>query len=250
MSTTGGMFAVLKEKVGQVLVPGDEFCFGAEETISLSESAKPERAVCGPGLRRSGDRLVVMKSGVLRHKPPLTFWIDSQQKRYVAAKGESVIGIVTARAGDTFRVDFGGSELASLSYLAFEGATKRNRPNVQVGDLVFAQFLIANKDMEPELVCIDGSGRANGMGAFGAGGLLIKVSLGLVRRLLAPNSDIRSDLEQLFPCELVVGMNGRVWVRASSVQQTLIVANLLQSCDTMTAQQRQQLFRRVQQGAL
>lgn len=53
---------------------------------------------------------------------------------------------------------------------------------VQVGDLVFAQFLIANKDMEPELVCIDGSGRANGMGAFGAGGLLIKVSLGLVRR--------------------------------------------------------------------
>lgn len=88
MSTTGGMFAVLKEKVGQVLVPGDEFCFGAEETISLSESAKPERAVCGPGLRRSGDRLVVMKSGVLRHKPPLTFWIDSQQKRVRADRSE------------------------------------------------------------------------------------------------------------------------------------------------------------------
>ncbi|KAF6729209.1 Exosome complex component RRP40 [Oryzias melastigma] len=249
MSTTG-MFAVLKEKVGQVLVPGDEFCFDAENTISLSESAKPDRAVCGPGLRRTGDRLVVMKSGVLRHKPPLTFWIESQQKRYVATKGETVIGIVTARGGDIFRVDFGGSELASLSYLAFEGATKRNRPNVQVGDLVFAQFLIANKDMEPELVCIDGSGRANGMGVFGPGGLLIKVSLGLVRRLLAPKSDIRSDLEQLFPCELVVGMNGRVWVRASSVQQTLIVANLLQSCDTMTTQQRQQLFKKVQQGAL
>lgn len=45
-------------------------------------------------------------------------------------------------------------------------------------------------------------------------------------------------------------MNGRVWVRASSVQQTLIVANLLQSCDTMTTQQRQQLFKKVQQGAL
>uniref|UniRef100_A0A3B3BWH6 Exosome complex component RRP40 n=1 Tax=Oryzias melastigma TaxID=30732 RepID=A0A3B3BWH6_ORYME len=176
--------------------------------------------------------------------------LSSWNQQYVATKGETVIGIVTARGGDIFRVDFGGSELASLSYLAFEGATKRNRPNVQVGDLVFAQFLIANKDMEPELVCIDGSGRANGMGVFGPGGLLIKVSLGLVRRLLAPKSDIRSDLEQLFPCELVVGMNGRVWVRASSVQQTLIVANLLQSCDTMTTQQRQQLFKKVQQGAL
>lgn len=69
-------------------------------------------------------------------------------------------------------------------------------------------------------------------------------------RLLAPQSKIRSDLDQLFPCELVVGMNGRVWVKASSVQQTLIVANLLQSCDTMTPSQRQELFKRVKQGAL
>jgi len=53
---------------------------------------------------------------------------------------------------------------------------------VQVGDLVFSQFLLANQDMEPELVCVDGSGRANGMGVFGAGGLLFTVSLGLVRR--------------------------------------------------------------------
>uniref|UniRef100_A0A665UJR4 Exosome component 3 n=1 Tax=Echeneis naucrates TaxID=173247 RepID=A0A665UJR4_ECHNA len=141
-----------------------------------------ERVVCGPGLRRSGDRLLVCKSGVLRHKQPNVFWIDSQQRRYVPAKGETVIGIVTAKSGDIFKVDVGGSEAASLSYLAFEGATKRNRPNVQVGDLVFAQFIVANKDMEPELTCIDSSGRANGMGVFGAGGLVFTVSLGLVRR--------------------------------------------------------------------
>lgn len=53
---------------------------------------------------------------------------------------------------------------------------------LQVGDLVFAHFIVANKDMEPELACIDGSGRANGMGTFGEGGLLFTVSLGLVRR--------------------------------------------------------------------
>lgn len=52
--------------------------------------------------------------------------------QYVPVKGESVIGIVTAKSGDIFKVDVGGSEQASLSYLAFEGATKRNRPNVQV----------------------------------------------------------------------------------------------------------------------
>ncbi|XP_027865448.1 exosome complex component RRP40 isoform X2 [Xiphophorus couchianus] len=220
------MFSVLKVRVGEILLPGDEFCCGPKDTLPLTDSGKSERLVAGPGLRRSGDRLL-----------------------YVPAKGETVIGIVTVKSGDVFKVDIGGSEAASLSYLAFEGATKRNRPNIQVGDLLLAQLVVANKDMEPELVCIDGSGRANGMGVFGTGGLLIKVSLGLVRRLLAPRSDLRADLEQLFPCELAVGMNGRVWVRAGAVQQTLVLANLLQSCDAMTAPQRQQLFRRLQQGA-
>ncbi|XP_054453896.1 exosome complex component RRP40-like [Anoplopoma fimbria] len=244
------MLSALRERTGDVLLPGDEFCFQPDDTLSLTGPAHPEKLVCGPGLRRSGDRLLVCKSGVLRHRQPNTFWMESQQRRYVPAKGETVIGIVTAKSGDVFKVDFGGSEQASLSYLAFEGATKRNRPNVQVGDLVFSQFLIANKDMEPELVCMDSSGRANGMGVFGGGGLLFTVSLGLVRRLLSPHSEVQSDLQQLFPCELVVGMNGRLWVKSSSVQQTLVISNLLQSCDTMTAQQRRQLFRRVAQGAL
>ena len=50
-----------------------------------------------------------------------------------------MIGVVTAKAGDLFRVDIGTSQPASLSYLAFEGATKRNRPNVNVGDIVYAK---------------------------------------------------------------------------------------------------------------
>ncbi|XP_069387299.1 exosome complex component RRP40 [Paralichthys olivaceus] len=244
------MLSTLKQRVGEVLLPGDEFCCDGDDTISLTEPVRPEKLLCGPGLRRSGDRLLVCKSGILRHKQPNVFWMDCQQRRYVPAKGETVIGIVTVKSGDVFKVDFGGSEQASLSYLAFEGATKRNRPNVQVGDLVFAQFIVANKDMEPELACIGSSGRANGMGVFGGGGLLFRVSLGLIRRLLSPHSEVRSDLEQLFPCELVVGMNGRLWVRSSSVHQTLVIANLLQSCETMTPLQRRELFMRVKQGAL
>lgn len=248
------MLRSLTEKVGQVLVPGDQFSCGSDDTdsavIPLTEASRPQKVLCGPGLRRCGGRLLVCKSGVLRHKQPNVFWIDSQQKRYVAVKGDSVIGIVTARSGDVFKVDCGGSEQASLSYLAFEGATKRNRPNVQVGDLVFGHLVVANKDMEPELACIDGSGRANGMGVFGEGGLVFSVSLGLVRRLLAPRSGLLEDLQLQFPCEMVVALNGRVWVKAASAQQTLLVANLLESCDTMSGQQRRQLLRRVAQGAL
>ena len=52
--------------------------------------------------------------------------------QYNPVRGESVIGVIGNKAGDTFRVDIGGSELASLSYLSFEAATKRNRPDVKV----------------------------------------------------------------------------------------------------------------------
>lgn len=79
---------------------------------------------------------------------------------------------------------------------------------------------------------------------------LIGLSLVLTLRLLAPHSGLLEDLQLQFPCELVVALNGRVWVKASSVQQTLLIANLLQSCDTMSGQQRRQLLRRVAQGAL
>lgn len=76
-----GMFSSVQDKVGDVLLPGDEFPFDTDDTICLTEPVKPEKVVCGPGLRRSGARLVVCKSGVLRHKHPNTFWIDSQQRR-------------------------------------------------------------------------------------------------------------------------------------------------------------------------
>lgn len=71
--------------------------------------------------------------------------------QYVPTKGDAVIGIVTSKTGDIFKVDVGGSEQASLSYLAFEGATKRNRPNVQVspGATAGVPFLPVRTGLSP-----------------------------------------------------------------------------------------------------
>jgi len=46
--------------------------------------------------------------------------------------------VVTSKGGDVFRIDIGTNEQASLSYLAFEGATKRNRPDLKV----FVVFIV------------------------------------------------------------------------------------------------------------
>ena len=54
--------------------------------------------------------------------------------QYVPAAQESVIGVVVGKSGaEGFRVDIGGPHNANLDALAFEGATKRNRPNLKVG---------------------------------------------------------------------------------------------------------------------
>lgn len=43
-----------------------------------------------------------------------------------------VLGIIIARHADGYRVDLGSSQMAQLDALAFEGATKRSKPNLKV----------------------------------------------------------------------------------------------------------------------
>ena len=158
----------------------------------------------------------------------------SLPRRYIPARGECVVGVVMTKAGDTFRVDIGTAEPASLSYLAFEGATKKNRPDVKVGDLVYAKLLVASRDMEPELVCVDSYGKKAGLGVLSGGGLVFGVPLHLVRRLLAPESDLLKALGTSTPFEVAVGMNGRVWVRARSVRETVCLAQAIECSEHMT----------------
>lgn len=57
---------------------------------------------------------------------------------------------------------------------------------------------------------------------------------------LAPKREIIQELSQLYPVELVLGVNGRIWAKAKIVQQTLITVNILETCDNMSAEQSKQ----------
>ena len=57
-------------------------------------------------------------------------------------KEERVIGIVTNRGSDSYKVDIGGAMPASLPSLSFEGATKKNKPNIQVKSFLMLPFEI------------------------------------------------------------------------------------------------------------
>lgn len=73
----------------------------------------------------------------------------------------------------------------------------------------------------------------------------ISFSFLILTRLLAPDCEIIQEVGKLYPLEIVFGMNGRIWVKAKTVQQTLILANILEACEHMTADQRKQIFSRL-----
>lgn len=209
--------------INDVVMPGDDV------TNDTKSSAKSSKVILGPGLRRIDDRVVACKTGILKQQSnQTTFWVDSYQKRYIPSKGDTVIGTVVQKAGDIFRVDIGASEPAAISYLAFEGATKKNRPDVNVGDLLFAKLLVAYKDFESELVCVDSLGKKMKLGPL-TGGFVFNCSINLARRLRSPTCTLLEATKKNIqvPLEIVVGMNGRVWINAKNERDIIAVGNAI-----------------------
>ncbi|XP_017857729.1 PREDICTED: exosome complex component RRP40 [Drosophila arizonae] len=206
-----------------VIMPG-------ERVRVVEDAAKNKRVILGPGLRRLDDKVVASKAGPLRHKDPNTFWVDNYQRRYVPARGDLIIGIVKARVGDLYRVDIGSADTAAISYLAFEAATKKNRPDLNPGDLLYARVLNANADIEPELVCVNSNGKRGKLGVL-QDGFFFKCSLNLARLLLRESCPALAALTDELPFEIAVGVNGRIWVKAHSMRETVGLANAIMSLE-------------------
>lgn len=77
---------------------------------------------------------------------------------------------------------------------------------------------------------------------------LYEVLFPFLTRLLAPDCEILQEVGKLYPLEIVFGMNGRIWVKAKTIRQTLILANILEACEHMTADQRKHILSRLAEG--
>lgn len=125
-------------------------------------------------------------------------WVESQSLRYLPALHDPVICQITNRGTESYQVTlFNSHTQATVSAFAFEGATKRNKPNLKVGTLLYAQVMSANRHLEVELTCVDSAtGKSNGFGELktekgtgsdnkevsGANAMIWRVSCGLSRR--------------------------------------------------------------------
>ena len=133
-----------------------------------------------------------------------------------------------------WKVDIGSSQLASLSIYSFEGGTKKNRPNLVTGSLVYARMSVANKDVEPEIVCVSAAGKAEGFGPLNDG-YLLKCSIGLSRQCLATDSVVLNEIGKYLPFEIAVGLNGRIWINSTNSIHTVVIANAITNSEFLSS---------------
>ena len=187
------------------VIPGDEV---------------PNYEKYGPGI--DSDRALV--AGILQEQKNALL-LNNNFKHYIPAKKDHVIGIVTQKGVDRLRVSLQNfTAPVYLDSLAFENATRRNRPNLQKGDVVYAQVISAERDTEAEIVCKDlQTGKSAGFGQLKEGNIL-NVSVGFARHLLFKGHPVLEELGAIYAYELAIGVNGRIWVKGSDIKATLLIS--------------------------
>lgn len=209
--------------------PGDAIC---------DVEAFADGVLLGPGVVRDGPQLAACRVGLLCWDAALgRLWVENEQRRYVPAVGDHVIGVVADKHAEEYRLNVGGPFPATLPVLAFDGATKRNRPHLEVGALVYARVAVANKDMDPEVTCA----APPGVGAkdwvtkesvYGelAGGQTFACPQALCARLGSDDCPVLEALGRLVAFEIAIGHNGRVWLSSASPGAVVLAqAAILQS---------------------
>ncbi|KAJ1667799.1 exosome non-catalytic core subunit rrp40 [Coemansia sp. RSA 1813] len=229
----------------KIVIPGDvvNTSLGSD---GGSESADGNSSVLrlGPGLAQIGEQVSAVASGVLHNNTDNNqWWVVGNKRRYVPSEGEPVVGVVVARHGEGYRVDIGSAHDALLPLLAFEGATRRNKPNLAIGTVVYGRVVVANSVMDPELECYNShTGKSEGYGELSSG-FMFKCSLGLARRLMDSKAPVLNALGSEIPFETAIGLNGRVWVNTEASATTVLVTNAIKNSEFLSANQCKQMVK-------
>ncbi|SPQ19522.1 f1a4630c-dc49-4d39-a614-c1d1998b0514 [Thermothielavioides terrestris] len=165
------------------------------ETIdpALVPTHKKHPLRLGPGLRHipPSDIVPTVAGQLITNPLKNSMWVEFNSQRYIPTTGDLVLATVTRNAPEAYLCSLSAyTPAATLPHLAFEGATKKTRPQLAPGQLVYARVALAHRHMDPELECVSAAtGRADGLGPIAAGnGCVFDVSLGFARRLLMARS--------------------------------------------------------------
>lgn len=212
---------------------------GQELTPDQLPSTNTTRTLTlGPGLRHIPPvSIVATQAGELcTDSKKNAVWIENLGGRYLPHVGDLVVAFVHHSSVDTYHCSLTShTPYALLGQLSFEGATKKTRPQLNTGALVYGRVSKADKWSDVELECVNPStGKSDGLGPL-KGGMLFEVSPAFARRLMMGGGKggvvLLEEIGEKVRFEVAVGRNGRVWVDSSSIAETVAIGRCLTETD-------------------
>jgi exosome complex component RRP40 len=234
------MMEVLTKNIDSIFLPGEILC----------STTKEDKIRIGAGLiQTENGEIQTVQAGKLCTLENL-FFIETKSKKYIPRVGDMIIGTITEQSSEFYKLDIGASSQGYLQSLSFDGASRRNKPPLKSRDLVYCRVLIASRDMDPEVTCFSLKKQKDwvtGECEFGdlKGGHLIDCSIELCKKLLDPNNYVLKCLGDAHTFEIVIGMNGRVWIHSESTKDTIIIANAILNSENLTDSKTKELVKRL-----
>ncbi|CAK7246430.1 MAG: exosome non-catalytic core subunit rrp40 [Sporothrix thermara] len=248
----------MMEVSARIVLPGDNVdpaellpARAASGTDKKSKNPPPLRL--GPGLRLllpSGQVVPTVSGEIAVDRRKNLLWVESEGGRYYPTTGDLVIGQVLHTTADQAIVALAPHDApplrAVLPVLSFAGATRKNRPDLHAGTLVYARVALAAKHLDTELECVDTTtGKSEGLGPL-LGGMVFPVSQLMARRLLMASADKSGVVvlaalgEEGLSFETAVGRNGRLWVNSEDTRTVVLVGRAITATDEQNLDARQQ----------
>ena len=134
------MEGALSPAVG-LLLPGDELPNSGPEPSG-------EHRRLGFGVRQGPSCALATVPGRPSPRDSGQLSIDSLCRHYFVRPGDQVVGVVEDRGADFFRVNIFSGSPALLGRTSFDGASKRNRPDLKRGDVVYCKVSLAEPGMD------------------------------------------------------------------------------------------------------
>lgn len=197
-----------------MIIPGDSIEIDNSENVKIT---------IGPGIYKNPitQTIIPANAGLLSQKinkkhTNQVIFIESNSKRYIPQVNDFVIGTITGVIGESYKVQLQQYSTPSiLPMMAFPNATKKNRPNLQNGQVVYARVSQAIPEIDIELECIDPTtGKEGGFGLLDESGYVFDINLNFARELLFnPNCIYLDKLAKKIKFEIAIGINGKVWLK-------------------------------------
>jgi exosome complex component RRP40 len=208
-----------------LLIPGEEYDFD-EKLIHYDAFGYANGNLVS---KRAGVLLMDEKDQIKDQSNEEVF--RSLGKYYSPKVDDPVIGIIVQKSSEFYKVDINSYTHAILNTKDFEGATKKQKPNLNLGDIVFARVSKVNKFDTPMLSCInplEHKNWASGESYFGniKGGNLFDFDRINTWGFYKDNY-VLNRLNDMITYEIIIGFNGKMWINSDSAENIYAIHDLL-----------------------